>query len=248
MPREPLKPGPYYDEMEDVEQRAVHAGLTFLNLTYTMTPHPRLPIPIKNDPRGHRNWTAFVKLIMLCDQLSQKFDRVITPREFMRTILFRSYDERDDFKVYPNMLISTWAIDRWMALKDVIGPERNDEDRRLDLMATLKATQNYLALRLRQYPVENLPELLAYKNSGRIFPEVCLWILNGVITIPWCVLSRPFWKWAWELPRDVREEYIPLDRIKESRKKLLAHPQLWSQFREIMGDILLSHNEVMAMS
>jgi len=233
-PKLPPKPGPYYDDMTEIEQKAVHAALTFLDLTWKMTTNPRLPIPIVKDPRESRNWKSFIKLCLLCESLTGQTGREVTPREFIRCTLFRPAWGRNDFMVYPNMIPTKWGIDLWMANKDFVGQERTDEDRTLDLVKTLRITKNFLNMRLRQYPVNSIDELMRFKK-GTIFPDAALWIFNGVLTIPWCALSKIFWSWLNDQDQDVINEYVPMDLIQDALKKLVGMQDLWPEFKKIMG-------------
>lgn len=244
----PLTIGDYYNEMDPIEQQAVHAALTFLDLTFINTLSPRLSIPVKTDPRNSKNWKAFVKLVVLCQELSKKLDTIITPRFYMRCIIYHRYSERE-FVIYPNMLISEWALERFMSIKNIIQPERENEDRKLDLISTIKLSDQFIKLKLRKYNLTNIIELLTMTLSGKIVPQGCLWAYNGLLTVPWCLLSKSFWQWIEMLPKDILEEYIDLNRINETRTIFIntIDKTTWREFRSVLEDDLLHVKDLMRM-
>lgn len=230
------------------EQRILESASDFVDLSYAVGKPkrylPQVSLDKKKaeqaiDPRTHKNWKYFERVIMLCE------DYLKYPiREYFRCLLWRTVTEDPDWEVFPTMFVTQWAIDRWGAYNRMLPPERTNEDRKFDLLSTIKLAVNFINFRLYQYPVGSVANLLNFKLEGKIFPEAVLWIFNGVLTVPWCALSRSFWQWIPTLTKDVIDEYIPMEKIYKATRSLIASPYLWDQFREVMNEDLISIEEL----
>jgi hypothetical protein len=181
-------------------------------------------VTFNTDPRNSDHWKHFEVAVRVADVFR------VSAYRFFQVLLFRLADDRD-WKVFPSMLGSKWAMFRFASLNPFVAPELTNKMVCDNLVMSIEVGRHFILQQMFainkeigknwKYP-KNLPELFAHKEHNAIIPRCLGWIQQGVLPESYLAISKDFFDFQERLPIDVKNEYIDGIRLDRLQQQLLC--------------------------
>jgi len=188
----------------------------------------RMFLPARTDPRVHQNWKHFEGAVRNSDKMNTSVYR------YFQVLFYRLQDDRHDWRVYPVMLTTAWAINRYAALFSVIPQQQTARSEAQGYLESVRVGRHFLQRVMKsinqnwEYP-RDLEKVLRYSKSNALQPLCLTWIDQGALTRAYIALSFEFYRVYHSLPHDLKIEYvdeIELDNINKRMINLIPSGEL----------------------
>ncbi|MDD3297225.1 MAG: hypothetical protein PHU64_07735 [Candidatus Omnitrophica bacterium] len=211
--------------------RIYDASLALSAIEFEYTGEYRAHLTHSTDPRYHANWKHFKSACLIADKLNVSVDR------YLRVIFFRVSEDDSSWTIFPNMIHSKWAINRFNAFNPyvpwVVTAERKSLND-IELITSSRFAIDRMMKRVNSswnYPRDF--QLYLQHNTEPVHP-IFEQILFNTISLKFLSVSKTFNEWIETIPADVVREYIDVEKLERNRLELLINSSIKTALQEAL--------------
>lgn len=184
------------------------------------------------DPRQSRHWKTFVNV----DELFKKFVAIDIEAYFDAQIVTAKHCDKF---CPPEWLTTRKSIERYLKYikgKKIKFENLNESKFEDKCLEALKETAIFLEKLKFQLKLNNIYDILTYKEPGALIPKSFIHIMTGSISTPFLCISKSYAKFFNDLDKDVKGEFPNLNSLIALRQFIKSNHKLFKFCKAVFKD------------